>query len=88
MTNHRAVLPKQSGENQARAGVARFTEDWENLFFSRKNGFTTDMYLSIVRVTVRYTLDVIVVCKCRHYRTRRSLYAPSFWAGRELGEHL
>ena len=48
-----------------RPGVARFTEDWENLFFSRKKGFTTEMYLSMVRVTVRYTLDVIVVCKCR-----------------------
>ena len=46
-----------------RPGVAKFTEDWENLFFSRKKGFTTEMYLSMVRVTVRYTLDVIVVCK-------------------------
>ena len=47
-----------------RPGVARFTEDWENLFFSLKKGFTTEMYLSIVRLTVRYTLDVMVVCKC------------------------
>ena len=53
-----------------RPGVARFTEDWENLFFSRKKGFTTEMYLSIVRVTVRYTLDVIVVFKCRHYEDK------------------